>query len=87
MQGGNELGWGWGRYPTWVTLLCKGHYVDPIQVIFLKEKRVNVCSWEERNTMCVRGNNIETGRERETGMDRGWTGDEHPGTNEQDGYT
>lgn len=37
-------------YPTWVTLLCKGHDVDPVQVVFLKEQRIKGSSQEERNT-------------------------------------
>lgn len=33
--------WGRGRgVPTWVTLLCKSHYVDPVQIVFLWEKRI-----------------------------------------------
>lgn len=39
----------WG-FPTWVTPFCKGHNVDPIQIIFLEEKRIKGYAPRGRDT-------------------------------------
>lgn len=61
---------GLARYPTWITPLCKGHDVDPVQVIFLKEERIKGSFQEKRNTNeCVRDNNMEAGMEKGQGTE------------------
>lgn len=54
--------WGSG-VPTWVILFCKGHYVDPIQIIFLWEKRSKGYTPRWRGAKAASGADSEAGME------------------------
>lgn len=54
--------------PTWITPLCEGHNVDPVQIIFLWEKRIKVTLLGREVPRTDSGTGMEMG-----GGGGGWT--------------